>query len=353
MQSRSLADDGGASALASRASPALDRLWAAPRVRLGRFPTPIESLTPETGPTVLVKRDDLSGWGRGGAKTRKLEHLLGHLREHGHGELITVAGNITNLAFDLLPALDGANIRASLFIIDDPPLSAQQRERLFAGIRGRVTLLGPCRRMAAQQVARRWLQARRSGSRPFALLPGVSHPAGVLGNARGFVEMALQRQHAGQRLPSTVFVSAATGTTVAGFWLAARALREAGHPQVALVAVQVYPGAIERAVRALVRWSTSALRLARRLPETPLQVVRSELHGGFGRYTDALAARCAAINARGGIQLDPIFGGKTWAHLERAVSRERVPDERALFWHCGFTPEWTELGRARAPGECS
>lgn len=343
-------DDTALAPVSRSASRALDRLLAAPRYPLGRFPTPIESVALDSGPALLVKRDDLSGWGRGGAKARKIEHLVGHLRANGYDELVTVAGNITNLAFDLLPALDRAGIRASLFIIDDPPAHAFERERIFAGIRERVTLLGSSRRQSARAVAQRWLTARRAGRRPFALLPGVSHPVGVIANARGFLEMAMQRHHAAQPYPSRVYVSAATGTTVAGFWLAARALREAGYPEIEVIGVQVYPGAIERSVRALARWSAHAIGLSRSLPETGLKLVASQLSGGFGRYSSRLAERCAELSARGPIALDPIFGGKTWAHLEQSLHRERVPDERALFWHCGFTPEWAEVGRIDAGG---
>src|SRR5437879_11959370 len=57
-------------------SVALDRLAACPRVPLGCWPTPLERLGP-AGPPVWVKRDDLSGWGRGGAEARQLGYLLG------------------------------------------------------------------------------------------------------------------------------------------------------------------------------------------------------------------------------------------------------------------------------------
>ena len=110
---------------------ALDRLLAARRFALADWPTPIDAIAPGGGPCVLVTRDDLSRWGRGGAKARKIEHLIGHMHALGRDELVTVVGNITNLAFDLLPALDRANIRASLYVIDDPPAPAEARERIF------------------------------------------------------------------------------------------------------------------------------------------------------------------------------------------------------------------------------
>ncbi len=159
------------------------RLLALPRVQLGVWPTPITPYSqPEPG-EILIKRDDLSGWGRGGAKARKLEHLLGHLVAQGYDELITVAGNVTNLAFDLLPALDRYHIQPTLFIQDDPPTPAADRDRIFAGMGERVRLLGASRVQTLQAALAAYRRSRRRGGRPFLLLPGVSHPAGVIGNA--------------------------------------------------------------------------------------------------------------------------------------------------------------------------
>jgi 1-aminocyclopropane-1-carboxylate deaminase/D-cysteine desulfhydrase-like pyridoxal-dependent ACC family enzyme len=294
---------------------------------------------------VLVKRDDLSGWGRGGAKARKIEHLVGELRARGRDELVTVVGNITNLAFDLLPALDAAGIRASIFVLDDPPMRPEDRERIFDGVRDRVTFLGRCRREAIGAIAARWLRARREGHRPFWALPGVSHPSAVLGNARGFVEMVLQRVHARLPVPREVYVSAATGTTIAGFLLGEHVLRQAGFPPIRVVGVQVYQGAMRRSVRILLRWAELRLGRGTRVPRERIEIETSELHGGFGRYPLELARTCDALAEDTGIAIDPIFGGKTWAAMQARLAGEPRSEVSALYWHCGNTPEWPLLGK--------
>ena len=53
-----------------------------PRIKLGHFPTPIESLQNITkdlgGPEIFIKRDDCTGLATGGNKTRKLEFFEFH-----------------------------------------------------------------------------------------------------------------------------------------------------------------------------------------------------------------------------------------------------------------------------------
>jgi 1-aminocyclopropane-1-carboxylate deaminase/D-cysteine desulfhydrase-like pyridoxal-dependent ACC family enzyme len=327
-------------------STGLARLLASPRVELGTWPTPLERVTLPGLGEIWAKRDDLSGYGRGGAKTRKIEHLIGHLLANEHDELVAVTGNVTNLAFDLLPALDRFGIRASLFIIDDPPLALEARERIFAGIRGRVQLMGASRAEVFTAMQRACWRARRAGRRPFFALPGASHPSGVIGNAVGFLEIAAVLAAQGG-LPDTVFVSAATGTTLAGFLLAEHALRRGGYPPMRVLGVQVYPGRLRAATWALLRWTEHALGIADRVPCARIQIDDSELGAGFGRFTPELADLCDSVEQGTGLVLDPFFGGKTWAVMQQQL-RRAGRGARALYWHCGFTPEWRVLGGAVA-----
>lgn len=326
------------------------RLRALPRVDLGDWPTPITGYDhPDLG-SILVKRDDLSGWGRGGAKARKIEHLIGHLLARGRDELITVVGNVTNLAFDLIPALDRYGIALTLFVQDDPPTPRADRERIFAGVRQRVRLAGRSQARTLRLAINAHVRSRARGGRPFLLLPGASHPAAVVGNACGFLEMVEQRLAAGVPVPGVVYVTAATGTTLAGFLLAEQALRQAGCDPIRVVGVQVYPGRIGRWTLGLLRWTEHGARVRGRVPRQRIEILASTLHGGFGVFPDELAMRCEQVHARGGPRLDPIFGGKTWCAMERHLRSVSLPGRPALYWHCGYTPEWRTLREAVGGG---
>ena len=58
-----------------------------PRVRLANLPTPLQkagNLSKRLrGPSILIKRDDLTGLAFGGNKTRILEFVMGMLRPRG------------------------------------------------------------------------------------------------------------------------------------------------------------------------------------------------------------------------------------------------------------------------------
>lgn len=323
----------------------LTRLTQFPTIGLGSWPTPIDRVARRHTPDILIKRDDLSGHGRGGAKARKIDHLVGHLLAQGRDELIALAGNVTNLVFDLLPVLRRWGIRSRIFILDDPPALPRDREQIFDGVRDQIELIGPSRAHAVQAMLAAYVRSRLAGRNPFVALPGVSHPSGVVGNARGFIEMATQQRESGGPALGTVFVTAATGTTLAGFLLAEHALRSAGWPPIRIVGVQVYPGATRRWTLSLLRWTERFLRLEGRVPARRIEVVSSALHGGFGHYPEELSALCERVESEVDLHIDPIFGGKTWSVMEAhlATLRDRRP---SLFWHCGYTPEWRVLGAA-------
>lgn len=319
---------------------AWQRVADAPSTPLGRWPTPVDDSECLAGP-VLIKRDDLSGFGRGGTKTRKIEGLLGQLKARGHDELITFAGNITNVAFDLVEALPAHGIRPTILVVDDPPMAPDRREGHFAGVTEHVQLLGASRVRAATAAAEAWRRSRSRGGRPLLVLPGSCHPAAITGNARAMIELADQLDAVGRELPRTVFVSAATGNTIAGFLIGAAILRAAGYPPIRVVGVQVYPGPMTVQVRALVWWTSRWLKTGR-LPLGEFQIVRTEMGKAFGAYPAELVARCEQVADVNGIAIDPIFGGKTWTAMEDMMRAGRV-EGPVLYWHCGYTPEWRDL----------
>ncbi len=322
----------------------VDRILGRSRVDLASWPTPVE----EVEPGLWVKRDDLSGWGRGGAKARKIEHVLGYLSERSRTELITVAGNVTNLAFDLLPALDLVGIHSTLFIADDPPAAMAAREEIFHGILDRVTLIGPTRVEAILRAVAAYVRGRAQGRRPFLLLPGGSHPSALVGNACGFIEMVRQFEERGVEPPRTVFITAATGNTIGGFLIGEHALRRVGRRPIRIVGVQVYPGWVRFWTRLMIRWTERFAELRGRVPTARIEIDASALHGGFGNFTDDLAETCDRLSETARLDIDPIFGGKTWNVLERYRAEGRV-EGPVLYWHCGYTPEWRDLATRLLP----
>lgn len=322
---------------------AIEAIRRPPSRALGTWPTPVTTLNRPGVGEILIKRDDLSGYGRGGVKTRKIERMAGHLIDEGYTALATAVGNVTNLAHDLVPVLAQHDIAARIFVADTPRMRSADRGRLFAGLESSVRLVGPSYVSVAARLARYLRQIRSSGGRGFFAPPSLAHPVGVTATAHGFLEMVAQVDAMDVPQLRTVFITAASGTTLAGFVLAENLLRHEGHPPIDVVGVQVYPGAVRRWVYGLVRWTEHALGAPTHTPYRQIVVRREALHGGFGRYPPALARLSHELADRHDLRIDPIFGAKTWSVMEEHLAQQRTAGS-VLYWHCGYTPDWERLG---------
>jgi len=319
----------------------VERIRRAPSVRIGGWPTPVSTVSRPRQADILVKRDDLSGSGRGGVKTRKIEHLLGHLRDNGYDSLVTAVGNVTNLVHDITPVLRQYGIDWEIVVADDPPLPPAIRRRMFNDVGAGVRLVGS-HLAAAGAVAGALRRARAAGRRPFLALPSLAHPMGVIANAAGFLEMVDQVDAMAVPPLQTVFITAASGTTLAGFLLAEDLLRRGGHRPIHIVGVQVYPGPARSWVHGLVRWTEEYLRMPDHLARGRIELRTSRLYGGFGRFPKELSALCRTLSDQTGLRIDPIFGGKTWSVMESYLAQGPRRGS-VLYWHCGYTPGWETL----------
>lgn len=321
--------------------PDIDRIRNAPYLPLGKWPTPLERVETYLGP-IWVKRDDLSGFGRGGVKTRKIEHLIGYLEPRGYREVITVVANITNLAHDLAPALAKVGMRPAVLAVDEPSLPAAIRAEFFREAGASVSLLGKSQLMAAVRLACVAVRSSRTG-KTFVALPSLSHPSAVAGAAQGFLEMVQQLQQSGE-YPETVFITVASGATYAGFLLAERALAASGMPSIRVIGVRVHQHRARPWILNLMRWSKWKLGLSSSLALPRIELIDHAIEGGFGRFSPETVQTCRDVQDRYNLRIDPIFGGKTWSAMDRWLAHHR-PRGPVVYWHCGYTPDWERMGK--------
>jgi 1-aminocyclopropane-1-carboxylate deaminase/D-cysteine desulfhydrase-like pyridoxal-dependent ACC family enzyme len=324
-------------------SSAIDRIQSLPVHCLGQWPTPLESIDHSSLGRVLVKRDDLAGFGgdaRSGVKARKLEGLLGHMHGNKLRRLRMPLGNLTNLGTGLIEAAAVLGIDVKLDLVNNPPLLAATRETLHRRYVGHATLSGASYVAAALRLGVHHLRDHLSGKPSLCLLPSPAHPSAILGMARGYLEMAKQSKKQFGILPGTVYIASASGTSVAGLALGEALCRALGDPPVRIVAVQVVPEPLRIWLPILFASTVRFLRPAR-TPRLRVEVVSWPEHTVYGRFAATHEAVCHRVESKFGLTIDPVYGAKSWDVMERTpVLRDnRLP----LFWHCGYTPNWREL----------
>jgi 1-aminocyclopropane-1-carboxylate deaminase/D-cysteine desulfhydrase-like pyridoxal-dependent ACC family enzyme len=296
-----------------------------PRERLGVFPTPLvraDRLAVALGtPRLLVKRDDLAGFGVAGNKTRPLEFLIGAARAQGAEILVTGGGPGSNFCPASALAASATGLRCEL-IIAGRLTSANQALAIAAGASVRETA-APRERLD-ELITARVGELTAGGQRAYGVPRGGSNPVGAVGFAFAATELAAQL---GDAQPEVIVLAVGSGGSAAGLLAGLAATDLAG----TLLGVSVSrPLEMVRPhVLGLARNCAALLGAPAPDPDR-LELVDAVGHG-FGVPNQHERALAAVALRTEGLLLDPTYGAKAFAVAVGHARRGRS----TVFWHTG------------------
>jgi len=328
-----------AAAVSATAGSLLAAAAALPRTRLAVLPTPLvpaPGLAEALGAgSLLVKRDDLTGFAFGGNKARLLEFLVAGALADGADTLLTGGAATSNFCAATAAAARRAGLRCELVIAGHP-----RRPEAGEGLPGPA---GPALALARSWGASvRWtgtpdrdsvdahlpvaaadLAAR--GRRPYLIPRGGATGLGAVGYALAATE--LQEQLAGHgtgRGDVTVVVPTGSGGTLAGL-LAGHLLL--GRPWTLTgCSASRPPQAIVPRVLSLAGECLRLLKTDQEPRPDDVTVVDARGPGHGLPSPDGLAAAEQAMRTAG-LMLDPVYTAKALALLPRGRD--------VVFWHTG------------------
>lgn len=317
------------------------RIDALPRLRLAALPTACEEL-PRLAEHVgvrrfLVKRDDLTGLGLGGNKSRTMEFVLGEAVAQGCDVLIAGGGvEQSNHARQCVAAATRAGMDAVVVL--------QRREQGFRpnGNLLALQLLGgdirwldgdptlSDRHAAGARMQEIAAELTAAGRRPFVLVSSV-HPLGVVAYVEAAIELAGQLG----AIDRTRIYAASEGAVLGGLVLAARAL---GLPW-DVVGVDwrpEEPGTPERLAEQVSQAAT-LLGLTTWVAPDELRI----LPGGGPAYGEGSPESWAALDLLArleGLLLDPVYTAKGMAGALADLQADPADQAQVAFVHTGGVP---------------
>lgn len=307
---------------------------AMPRVRFAALPTPIEALprlrAKIGGPILQVKRDDLTGLGLGGNKTRKLEYLLAAAQANGAKTLISVGAAQSNHCRQTAALAARYGLGCILVLsgqADQPQTGNYLADTLFGAE------IVWCSRAERESVLQQTFQAAwDAGRRPYLIPLGASTPIGTLGYVNAFEEVVQQGD-----LPDWMVVASSSGGTQAGLALGARIFA----PQVKVLGISIDNAehALQTVVANLANEAADRLRTPERLTAEDIRVNADYLGGGYGVVGEPELEAIRLFAELEGLLLDPVYTGRAAAGLLDLIRKGYFkPEEKVLFWHTGGTP---------------
>lgn len=341
------------------------------RARLGRFrkksflnlPTPLQPLPALTrdfgGPNLYIKRDDLTGQGFGGNKSRKWEYIIQDVLDKKADAVLTWGSLQSNWCLQSAATARRFGLQPVLILFKSYELPEEPDGNLLldfllgADVRIRQAQKG---KVIEPEQVKAYLetvegQLRQAGRSPYLVAVGGSlvfgsmdKPLGAVSYAEAMVELWEQAAAAGIALHGIIHATGSGGTQ-AGLAVAARAL----DPKIKVVGISVSDEkeAFAETVLTIARATEKALDLPLGLGRPDITVLDEYLQDGYGAITPDVSRVVRDTFRKEGIALDPVYTAKAMMGLEDLIKKGYFQKgENVVFFHTGGTPALFPFGRA-------
>jgi D-cysteine desulfhydrase family pyridoxal phosphate-dependent enzyme len=290
--------------------------------------------TGDTGPRLLVKRDDCTGLALGGNKARKLEPLCAEAIATGCDVLVTGGGPQSNHARMTVAAANRLGLECHIALAPaaagGPPGPEESGNLLLDRVLGahlHVLERGDYYDIEAG-IGALATELAAAGRRPYAIPVGGASVTGATAYAAAADELVGQLH--GERIDWVVVADGSGGThagLLAGF---------GDSVQILGVDVGTRPD-LDDVVPRLA--AETAERDGRHPPPSRALVDHDRFGRGYGAVTDTGVEAIHLAARLEGLVLDPVYTGKAMAGLVAAVRDGRIgADDTVVFWHTGGAP---------------
>ena len=314
-----------------------------PRVSLAHLPTPLEHLPRLSkhlgGPDIYVKRDDCTGLGTGGNKTRKLEFLMADALQNDATVVITQGAVQSNHARQTAAAACKLGLKCELVFerrVGDAPESYKTSgnvllDRIY-GAQIREVAKGTDMTAAMEQVA---AELREQGDVPYIIPGGGSNAIGALGYVDCALEILWQANRTGIAVEHIIHATGSAGTQ-AGLLVGLKAT----HSRIPLLGFGVNaPQEIQEDKVWKLALETAEFVGAPGVVQRSDVVANCDYVGpGYGIPTDAMNEAVLLLARLEGLLFDPVYSGKALAGMIDQVSNGELRKAKDIvFVHTGGT----------------
>lgn len=317
------------------------KLASLPRLQLATLPTPLhlaERLSEALGgPEIWLKRDDLTGFGLGGNKIRKLEFLAAEALTQGADTLVTGAGPQSNHVRATMAVAARLGLKGVAVLHGSRPPETQGNflldELLGADI---IFTDNPDRSQLDARIIAEGERLQAAGHRPYLIGRGGASALGSSGYVAASLEMLNQLVELKVQVD---YLFCATGScgTQAGLIVGAAWLQ----PGYRVWGVTVSRQRHECLARLEKLAHETITRLDLKLELLTQDIIVSDdyIGPGYGIPTPACVEAIRLLARTEGIFLDPVYSGKAMAGLIDLIRRGEINHQhKILFLHTGGAP---------------
>jgi D-cysteine desulfhydrase len=305
------------------------------RIPLANLPTPLEKAERLTaawdGPTIWIKRDDLTGFGLSGNKVRKLEYHIAAALDQGADTVITCGAVQSNHCRATALAAARVGLKTVLYLRSPdgaPPTEATGNHFLQRLAGAECRFITPAEYDTRNEIMR---ATAADLSTSWVIPEGASDALGALGFVAAMAEIAPQLASNDIERPIIWHASSSAGTTtgmirgaaevdldvtIVGSSVGDTAREVTGHVEELLAESETLYGPVDGDVD----WRITDEYVGR----------------GYGLTTPSELATQTEATRLTGLIFDPAYTGKLIYGLKREIEQGRfTPDDNIVFWHTG------------------
>uniref|UniRef100_A0A914X0T6 Tryptophan synthase beta chain-like PALP domain-containing protein n=1 Tax=Plectus sambesii TaxID=2011161 RepID=A0A914X0T6_9BILA len=287
------------------------------RISLAHLPTPLDplpALSKELGINLWVKRDDCTGMGTGGNKTRKLEYLLADAKEQKATVLVTMGAVQSNHCRQTAAVAAQHGLKCELLLTrpqQAPPEYFNNGNILLSSMFGANLVWSDSNssESLASLVSERMKVLAEQGERPYLIPVGGSNEVGALGYALCAQELIEQCTNRLQAEPEAIVLATGSGGTQAGILIGLRLIGKE-HIKVIGINVSASTEVQKNKVRPIVEALGEKLRIG--VPIDDELIICDDRFFGpsYGVPNDATLEAVNLFARKEGLLLDPVYTGK-------------------------------------------
>ncbi len=317
------------------------KLASLPRIRVATLPTPlhpVERLSAALGgPEIWFKRDDLTGFGLGGNKVRKLEFLAAEALQQGADTLVTGAGPQSNHVRLTMAVAARLGLCGVAVLHGSRPVEVQGNLLLDELLGVEVIFTNnPDRSQLDDRILAEAERLKSEGRRPYVIGRGGASGLGSAGYVAASLEIQAQSLAAGIVFDTLICATGSCGTQ-AGLLVGAHWL-QASYRVRGITVSRRREECLAR-LEKLGEETICRLGLDLKVNRNEIRVDDAYIGAGYGLPSPAGLEAIRLVAQTEGIFLDPVYTGKAMAGLIDLIrSGEINHRQRVLFLHTGGAP---------------
>jgi D-cysteine desulfhydrase family pyridoxal phosphate-dependent enzyme len=316
------------------------------------FPTPLQRMPRLSkvlgGPSLFVKRDDMTDLAFGGNKARKLEFLFADAKNKGADVVISVGAIQSNCVCMVASAARRLGMKPVLVLVGKEPEVYDGNlllDKLLSAEIHFIEEYGPHIEDFMSKIADEF---KTKGYNPYVIPAGASMPSTVPGYALAMEELVNQFNQIGEKLDYVV-CACGTGGTQAGLIFGAKLL----DVRTKILSASVFASKADasRTIVQLVNGSAELLDVDLSIVSEDVIVFDDYIKEGYGVLNNDVNEAIKLVAETEGIFLDPVYTGKAMVALIDLIKKGYFnKDDNVVFFHTGGLPALflyrKELGKA-------